>query len=315
MKICIILIAVAIYSNAFGQQHIVTYYDAFNKHKQEVYDLDSKGEKNGKYISYFVDGRIEAERNYIHGKLNGKETIYYTDGYRYGLAHVYNYKNDEQDGLQQDYIVSEQGEMNNLGFHKLPAKEHFLGKTNADSWIKEYSETGNGKRYLSKLIKNGVEKGYRTDGHQWYQKTDNGRNFQEATAFGNKLEFETVDGKKNGLYREWYQNGTLGDSCYYKDDVVDGIEMQIKNNGDTLMSFYIEGTLFDPVDSSKTVRDSMGHFSMYNENGVLMIQGTLVNGKLNGDYKVYQKGNRIFRHYIYKDGEIIERKIHLSIND
>ncbi len=315
MKKILFLIAMAIYGNASGQQHIVTYHDPFNRHKWEVYDLDSKGEKNGKYMSYYEDGRIETESYYLHGKLNGKETTYYTDGYRYGIAHVYNFKNDEKDGLQQDYIISEQGELNGIGFHKLPVREQFYGKTNADSWIKEYSETGNGKRYLSKLIKNGVEKGYYADGHQWYQKTDNGHCYQEATAFGNKLEFETVDGKKNGLYREWYPNGVLGDSCYYKDDVVDGIEVQIKPNGDTLLSFYIEGTLFDPVDSSKTVRDSLGHFSMYDERGNLMIQGTLLKGKLEGHYKVYESNGRIFRHYIYKDGEIIERKIHLSIND
>ncbi len=315
MQIRLIVIAIAICSNAFGQQHIVTYYDAFKKYKHEVYDLDSKGEKHGKYISYYRDSRIQTENNYVHGKLNGKETEYYLDGYRYGLAHVYNYKNDELDGLQLDYVIPELGAANNIGFHKLPVREHFYGKTNADSWIKEYSETGNGKRYLSKLISNGVEKGYRADGHQWYQKTDNGHCYQEATAFGNRLEFETVDGKKNGLYREWYPNGILGDSCYYKDDLVDGIEYQIQGNGDTLLSFYIEGTLFDPIDSSKTVRDSVGNFTMYDVNGVRMIQGALVNGKLNGDYKVYRKGNQIFKHYIYKDGEIIDRKLHMPFND
>lgn len=315
MKIKLILIAIAIYGNAFGQQHVVTYHDMFKKFKHEVYDLDSKGEKNGKYISYYPDGRIETQNNYVHGKLNGLEKEYYLDGYRYGLAHIYNYKNDEPDGLQQDYIIPEQGAVNDIGFHKLPAKEHFYGKTNADSWIKEYSETGNGKRYLAKLIQNGVEKGFYADGHQWYQKTDNGHCYQDATAFGNKLEFETVDGKKNGLYREWYPNGELGDSCYYKDDVVDGIEVHIKPNGDTLLSFYIEGTLFDPIDSSKTVRDPSGNFSMFDERGNLMIQGTIVGGKLEGDYRVYKSNGKIFSHYIYKDGEIIDRKIHLSIND
>ena len=100
-----------------------------------------------------------------------------------------------------------------------------------------------------------------------------------------------------------------------KDDVVDGIEVHIKPNGDTLLSFYIEGTLFDPIDSSKTVRDPSGNFSMFDERGNLMIQGTIINGKLEGDYRVYKSNGKIFSHYIYKDGEIIDRKIHLSIND
>jgi antitoxin component YwqK of YwqJK toxin-antitoxin module len=173
MKIFITIVALATTTTALAQQHIITYYDAFKKYKKEVYDIDSKGEKNGKYVSYFENGKIRMEQTFLHGKLNGKETAYYDDGYRYRLAHVYSYKNDKQDGLQQDYAITESSAMNNIGIYKYPVKEEFYGKTDTESWKKEYNDV-NGKKYMSKLTKDGVEKGYRSDGHQWYQKTDNG---------------------------------------------------------------------------------------------------------------------------------------------
>jgi len=305
MKRLIVLMTLFANSNVFGQQHIVTYYDVFKQHKQEVYDLDAQGEKNGKYISYFVGGRIEIERNYLHGKLNGKETEYYTDGYRYGLAHVYNYKNDKPDGLQQDYIIPEQGEMNGLGFHKQPAIEKFYGKTEAESWVKTYSEY-NGKRFLLKMVQNCVEKQFDIHGHQWYQQTLNGRNFRDPDPTNQRVDFHTgesessgydyflVNGKRNGLYKEWYYNGKHSDSIYYKDETLDGWRVQWLENGHLANYSHYKNGKVDGIYMSWWPNGQLGD-SLYEKDG-------------SGVYLEYDKDGKMISDVYIAYGEKFNRK-------
>ena len=242
MKNKLILIAIAISISAAGQQHIVTYWYAFKQYKQEDYFLDSKGEKNGKYTAYFTDGSINALRTYKNNEIDGKETLYYNDETGRGMAHIYNYKNGKQDGLQQSYIEPSQGEY----YFKYVRTEEFY-KDGYMTWRKTYDVDGKNKRCLRKeeLFKSGdydpyLTKGYRQNGRQFYQTATDGFNWQDAAPTGGRIEWYTVKGKKDGLYKEWYPNGQLGDSCYYNADVSVGIEVMWDEKGNIIKNVRYE---------------------------------------------------------------------------
>ena len=230
MKKILLFVAIASAMNAVGQQHIVTYWDAFHQTKQEEYYLNANGEMNGKYVAYFSDGSINIERVYKNGKQNGKETAFYVENDRRGLHLISNFKDDLLDGLQQSYECSGM-------YVRFVCEEEFY-KNGKLIWKKTYDIDDKNKRCLRKeeLYNDGgsnpyLTKGYKQNGHQFYLIAKDGVNWQEADPRANKLEFYTANGKKDGLYKEWYDNGNLADSCYYKNDVQDGYEFQWYPNG------------------------------------------------------------------------------------
>jgi len=224
-----------------------------------------------------------------------------------------NYKDGKQDGLQQSYIEPTGGE-----FYFKYVRTEELYKDGKMLWQKTYNEDNAGKKYVAKeeTVDEGITKGYLANGTQSFQIAANGRNFQIGNASVNKLEFIAKDGKKNGLYREWYSNGQLADSCYYKMDVLDGTEKRYNPSGALTMDvYYIDGISLSPIDSTKTTTDPSGHFKMYGKNGLVIVEGTTVDGKLQGEYKIYFDGVRAIKDCFYKDGKLNGSCKTWAIND
>jgi len=169
MKKILLLLATTISINATGQQHVVTYYDAFNIHRREVYDLDKNAQMNGNYTAYFEDGTIAETGSYVHGALNGKYVKYVNqDGVR-GISNIDCYKLGELDGLQQEFMYGM-----SLPLYKKPFTEKFY-KDKHLVWEKEYDcpNKDESKRYLWKWKKYKDdeqiwERGYLPDGRVWY---------------------------------------------------------------------------------------------------------------------------------------------------
>lgn len=299
-KTLIILAALAISNTiAYSQQHIVTYYDGFKKFKEEDYFLDAQAQKNGKYISYFKDGSLKQTATYTHGKLAGKCTTYYMDAFSRGIASIANFKDDEQDGLQQYYFDNDPEPI--VAGHKPYVVVEELYQAGGLTWRKMY-DFEKGKRFLAKeeLIEQGIIKGYLSNGHQCYQIAGDGLNFQDGNSSVNKIRFTNKEGKKDGLYMEWYPNGQIADSCYYQMGNMEGMDIAHSETGATLPPvFYISGHPFSPIDSSKTLSDSFGHFKMYNMSGELAIEGTRENGMLVGEYKIYYSDGNLFQSKYY----------------
>ena len=71
-----------------------TYYDDAKTKLKKEYFINA-GKKEGIYKSYYKNGQLKYEVNYIDGKKNGIEKSYYIDGQ---LFKEVNYINDKKEG-------------------------------------------------------------------------------------------------------------------------------------------------------------------------------------------------------------------------
>lgn len=236
----ILLLAMLFALNTNAQiQKAVTYHDMFKKHPREIYYVNAKtGEMHGKYIEYFEDGTIARQCDYINGKQNGKETVYYNNGSTRGLAAVYNYKMGLKEGLQNEYT------QDGYRYVKYPAIVRFY-KNGNKQWQKDYWDV-DGKPYLNREIlydeyeRETMLKGYWANGTQFYQETNNGLNFQRDKS--NSFEFEAKNGGKHGYFKSWYGNGQLRELHYYKNGLLDSTYQMWRENGTLMIEcIYLSG--------------------------------------------------------------------------
>ena len=298
-KFIVLVIFITCANIMFAQQKITTYYDFLKKHIKESYTLDQNGMYHGEYLAYYTDGKINAKIMYNHGNRHGKDILYYNQYGSYGLAHVYNWKDDSQEGLQQEYTDDDGNQ-----YYKY-VKTEILVKDGKRQWKRIYNIGDNGKRFIAlEESYDGVKKAFYKDGRQWYEINDNGRNFQDPNV-GTHLEFTNVKGKKYGLYREWYPNDQLHFECNYLYDNIDG-EFRTYDEMGKLQSvdYYIMGKKLDKIDSSKTVTDGSGHFKMFSDSGWLLIEGTKISGQLQGVVTYYKEDGRVRRTVEYRDGKL-----------
>ncbi len=289
-KILFLIAAITATSHtiAYSQQHIVTYYDRFKKFKEEDYYLDAQAQKHGKSTTYFTDGSLKEVDNYVHGKVNGVCTLYHNDIYSRGISVIANFKNDQREGLQKFYYdTNPETPRKYVSYVKT---EEFY-KNDELVWRKVYDGSIS-RRYLIKeeLLIDGLTKGFLPNGHQCYQIAANGMNFQDGNNQGNKIIFTAKDGKKEGLYREWYSNGQIADSCYYSNGVEDGAETKWDADGKKTISHYTRGK-------------KNGVENQWHSNGILLASITYVDGLANGKVDVYDSTGKLSNTENYDNGE------------
>lgn len=98
-----------------------------------------------------------------------------------------------------------------------------------------------------------------------------------------QLSFENiyVNGKKEGLYRMWYQNGQLISESTYVNGVMEGVLREWHENGQlSSESTYVNGNL-DGV-----VQD-------WYENGQLYAERTYMNGVMEGPVRVWDENGQL----------------------
>ncbi len=76
-----------------------------------------------------------------------------------------------------------------------------------------------------------LTKEYEPNGRVFRQTTKNGLNYTVGNGGFNKISFTTKNDKKEGLYREWYNNHQLSDSSYYANDLLEGVQTLWYENG------------------------------------------------------------------------------------
>ena len=116
-----------------------------------------------------------------------------------------------------------------------------------------------------------------------------------------------TDDKKNGIYKRYYKNGQLYIICSYTDDERNGEYKSYHKNGQLKeICSYIDGKI-------------NGEYKKYNDNGQLEYICSYIDDKKNGEFKSYyedgqlevicsytdDKMNSEFKVY-YKDGQLIE---------
>ncbi len=127
--------------------------------------------------------------------------------------------------------------------------------------------------------------------------------------------FVINDSIKDGIYLKYYSNGKLSDSCYYKNDTIEGTKNIYSDKGyleiqETYKNGILEGdyTVFYPngnIKIKQTFHNNQlsGYSYGYYENSVLKEKVFLEKGVENGPFEEYYNTGKIHWKGTYLNGE------------
>ncbi len=142
-----------------------------------------------------------------------------------------------------------------------------------------------------------------------------------STGYGtiHKLaEGKYIDGKKEGVWKDYYYNGKCRNLVTFKKDKANGFVTIYHDNGDTLecgnwqkdhwfgnyRSYYPNGNIkFEFLFDKNGKRNGLQKY--YCENGSLLRVGNFKKGTEDGIFKEYENDGRIKFETIYKKGKLI----------
>ena len=175
----------------------------------------------GEYIEYYRDGTPHRISHYKQGKLHGPRTTPYLKC---------NYKDGVLDG---DYHYDDRH--NGAGSYRIGT--YTDGKfSGVDCGNKPYDPREDGPRVVIKTLKNDILNGpyfeyYGSNGRgvgpEGYKKQADGTYALEHLA----LKCTYKDGKLNGLYEEYYENGQLKRKCRYMNGLLSGLCEEYNRDG------------------------------------------------------------------------------------
>lgn len=265
----------------------------FNENGQKIaeYSKNSEGKFDGPYQSWYPNGQLQSDCNYVSGEFEGEQKQYFESG---SLKLHGMYKNQQRDGLFQEWF--EDGSLAFEGTFKEGNKEGVF-----TDWYP------NGQM---KSRKNFMHSLFHGDSHEWYEdgklrleaRYEEGKKDgvfrswtdQEQLLFegafdqdkpigthvayyenGKKLEeFHFLDGKREGKHELYYESGQLKISETFKKDLVQGESLGFYEDGsEAFIRNYIDGKQvgrqkdFFPPDERK--EEAIANLYQFNDKGEL----------------------------------------------
>ncbi len=259
----------------------------FNGHKEAVYRLTDKKILDGKYTTWYSDGTVHREQEYLGGELHGTNRQYHRNG---KLASESTYQKGQKVGKAIDYYKNGNKESE---FHYSKGEPEGAFKTwNEDGALASTGSFRNGKKHgLESLFdgdraygsiewKNGVPQQYNfvsPEGKVFKSPTKGELSVLRRYFPDGSLESEVryKDGKVNGKARYYYSTGSLRREIVWKDD---------KKHGPSV-SYYKNGNVEDS--SVYQNGEQHGPYISRHANGALRAEGYLLNDKKTGIWKYY----------------------------
>ncbi|BAV06209.1 phophatidylinositol-4-phosphate 5-kinase [Filimonas lacunae] len=291
-------------SNAKGSSSLFTFYDEYGNKVIDSY-LSRRGDKDGKFTSYFSNGQVKATSSFSNSNMQGEKVVYYANG---SVSEKYNYKDGKLDGF---YISNyKHGRVNYQGWYVDDNKEGVFVTFDERGRKKEVTNYKNGEkdRYSEFYHPDGkihyeqlFDEGWLKHVTQWDTtgkvvadvelsnegngdvvfKHNNGKDYIKCTYRGYNLD---------GKHETYFFDGSVNVTSFYK-----------KGNSDsTYRSYYYGGQLH----SECTYRNGRveGNWTVYYENGKPMSVSIYRDGYLNGLYKEYNDDGTLDRDIWYKNG-------------
>jgi TonB family protein len=262
------------------------------------------GNKEGLFTGKYKNGRTSFETRYINDKAEGESVHYYENGKVYYNEY---YKGDSLSGPARKYY--ENGTLK---------EEKFMKGENRDSIYKFYYDNGNLWEHI--IYKNGNEYNViayndvngkaincctlkdGTGSMRFYDKE--GRlaeenNYKNSVEHGEYKSYKDgiltvegtyVDGKKQGIWIDYYDSGELYSKITYLNDEEQG----------EVFYYRKDGQLMESGQNEKGKRT--GLWISYNENGDKRSEINYLKGKLEGNAKFYEKG-KVSSEGVYAKGD------------
>lgn len=216
-------------------------------------------------------------------------------------------------GDKYGYWIEKQGEMTFKGWYQNNKK--------VNDWIGYYA---NNTLYKLEYFKDGVKDGISVQFDrklkvslvEYYK---NGL-LEGTTILYNQFsefpqsETEYVNGKKSGIYRQYYDNNKIQEETHFRDDQKTGLSRWYNKNGKLLAEYNYANGVFDGLQKTYYENDTLqavtfyknnqlsGESKDYYRNGKLKLTGSYVNGKKEGPWTEYNELGKVDRVVRYKEG-------------
>jgi len=217
----------------------------------------------GEYISYYKTGEIMEKGQYDSNLKDGLWTSYYDSG---EILSQINYV--DGNGIYSKFFIT--GEIQESGYFKNNMKE--------GSWI-NYYKNGNKKHIYKykndKIDINEISLHYDEEGFLAVEKL--------VKELGDLL-------INDGKYFSYYKNGSIKESGVYVDNFKEGLWRE----------FYDNGNIKSEVDFS----NGNGSFKSYYITGELLIKGKYINNKKNGKWEEFNIEGNKYREYYYLNNKL-----------
>ncbi len=133
-------------------------------------------------------------------------------------------------------------------------------------------------------------------------------------------ETEFVNGKKTGLFRQYYDNGKIQEESYFKEDLKNGFSKWYNKNGRMIATYqYVNGN-FDGVQKTYYENDTVssvyyfkdnklsGDSKEYYRNGKVKVAGKYIMGEKDGAWIEYDELGKTQKVTKFKNGQEQTRK-------
>ena len=282
------------------------------KDGKRINQYDLEGREQGYWEYYYDNGNIMEKGSYKNGKEDGLWKQYFfsngqlsskggfKNGDKYGLWEYYwengqlggegNFKNDYKDGIWKYY--NEDGVLRFKRLHK-------------DGETKELPITESEDK--KKLF---IPRKLSGEGSRWSD-----WNKEQPIKDGIRINQYNMDGKKDGIWEYYWDNGILEGKGNYKNDLRDGLWEEYFSDGklryrgnykndlrDGIWEFYHEnGKLYCKGLYNDGSQNALWEF--YHENGQLHRKITYINDQMDGLWEYYSKSGKLESKGYYTNGE------------
>jgi antitoxin component YwqK of YwqJK toxin-antitoxin module len=285
-KILSILLLLA--GNIFAQDTSFTGYKKFYFPNGNISSEGNllAGKPDGYWKNYYENGNLKSEGNRSKQQLDGLWKFYHENG---KISVEFEYKEGKKNGIKRVYdvesgmVISEEKFSNDvregLSFYYkegIKFKEVPFVKGKEEGVGKEFDK--NGTIITITTYKNGFV------------------NREEKINRTDKF------GKKQGIWKEFYPDGSVYKEMKYRDDLLDGYYKEFAKDGNLLLAQkYIEGVLQKNV--AELVKLDVKN--TYHANGRIKTSGTANKGLPEGITRKYDEEGKITGGELYKEGYLI----------
>jgi uncharacterized protein len=241
---------------------------------------DREGLYNGEKTTYFENGKVKSEGSYVKGKAQGKHISYHMNG---KVASESNYVDDILEGPYTSYYSN----------GKLSVEGNYLKGRKQSIWY-SYNQSGylTDEEYFEGGENTGVQKSFNNKGKLVKVRT-------AKDGVDVKDTYYDADGKVIRVVNLFNEKLV----SYYNEFGFNYLKCKSENN-------YSAGeqVLYNPDNSIKEKRtvtngEFEGDCKMYNDFGLLALEGAYINGSKYGLWKSYDDQGKLTREEIFYNGD------------
>ncbi|WP_271764714.1 toxin-antitoxin system YwqK family antitoxin [Aquimarina algiphila] len=243
------------------------------------------GKIDGKYIVYDFEGRIASSSTYSNGKIQGKSTTYFQNG---NIASEYYYKDHQPIGKWLDY--NKKGEITSTQNYKNGKKDGKWTRIirnpaeNTKSTLTEYYKDDQPTGHWEERLIDGPLK--------WEKDYSSPVDYMRKSYYPNGTlaeERQIKDRRKNGITKQYTQEGILLNKINYDNDHIVDQEVYYKNGILRTKTHYKYGRINGP-------------YVAHTEEGIKIIEGNHKDTYKDGIWRKFdEKKGRLIRETTYKN--------------